>query len=343
MRPALVGSFLLAAMAGGCVQAPRWGGPMPVRNQHPAQLTVLHMPPARAAVLDAGAVAARFDAAYTSLWLSGQGTGRTWLMDGEYLRAGPSARIGLGRGLEFGIELPFAYTSGGFLDDFVIDYHDAFGLPDQGRDVAPRDGFAVRATRNGTEAWSVDSDGLQLLDVPLVLQWEVLPAGSGRLGLAARGAVELPSGDDEDGYGSGELEASCGMVAELHVGGLAFTGHAQHTFAGTPGAARRSGLHFADVTAIGGGVEAPLTPDLSLLVQTEYETSTLREFGLRTTDRDQAMLWIGARWRATTRCAVEVGFGEDLIGLVSPDFTAWLGMVVELGGAADPAPPPSYP
>jgi len=316
---------------------------MPVRNQHPAQLTVLHMQPARAAVLGAGAVEARLDAAYTSLWLSGQGTGRSWLMDGEYLRAGPSARIGLGRGLQLGIELPFAHTSGGFLDDFVIDYHDSFGLPDQGRDVAPRDGFAVRAEQNGAVVWSVERDGLQLLDVPLILQWEVLPAGPGRLGLAARGAVELPTGDDEDGYGSGELEASCGIVAELQAGGLAFTGHAQHTFAGTPAAARRAGLHFADVTAIGGGVEAPLTPDLSLLAQVEYETSALREFGLRATGREQAMLWVGGRWRVTPRCAIEVGFGEDLIGLVSPDFTAWLGMVVELGVAADPAPPPNYP
>ena len=41
-------------------------------------------------------------------------------------------RQGLGDGLEFGFELPFAHTSGGFLDRFLIDYHDALGLPDQG-------------------------------------------------------------------------------------------------------------------------------------------------------------------------------------------------------------------
>jgi hypothetical protein len=33
---------------------------------------------------------------------------------------------------------------------------------------------------------------------------------------------------------------------------------------------------------------------------------------------------------------VELGIGEDLQGLASPDFTAWLGMVLGFGSGASP-------
>jgi hypothetical protein len=317
--------------ASACVANPHWCGPLPVRNQHPAQLTVMHLPPAGARVLPGGAVQARLDAAYSSLFLQGTDGTREWRMDGEYLRAGPSVRVGVGAGVELGAELPFAHTSGGFLDSFIIDYHDAFGLPDQNRDSTERDQFAIDATRDGATMWEVERDGFAVLDVPVHATLQVLEPRDGRFGAAVRAGVELPTGDDERGYGSGELEPSVGMVTELHAGGVAWYAHAQHTFAGTPAAARRAGLEFADVTSLGAGAELPLTTDLHALIQVEWETSTLRNFGLDTTDRDQLMLWVGGRYTADA-LGLEIAFGEDLIGLASPDFTAWLGLAYAFGG-----------
>ncbi len=320
-------SIPLALVAAACVAKPTWQGPLPVRNQHPAQLTVMHMPPARAAVLPPSVGQLRIDAAYSSLFLFGGTATRSWIMDGEYLRVAPGLRYGLGDGFELATEVPFAHTSGGFLDAFLIDYHDTFGLPDQDRANNPKNDFAIEATRNGQVAWRVDRDSLALLDVPVWLTRQVLAPGPGSLGLAVRGGVELPTGDDERGYGSGRCEPSLGVLAEYDASSVAFTGHAQHTFAGTPGPARRAGLDFADVTALGIGAELPLADDLHALVQMEWETSTLRELGLRVTGRDQWLLWVGGRWLATPELGIEVGFGEDLQGLASPDFTAWLGMV----------------
>lgn len=311
----------------GCVSRPAWQGPLPVRNQHPAQLTVLHLPPAASTVLPAAAVQARLDAAYSSLFLLGQDATRSWLMDGEYLRVGTSARVGLGEGFEAAVELPFAHTSGGFLDSFVIDYHDTFGLPDQSRDSNPKDQFAIEARRNGDVVWSVDRDSAELLDVPLWLTKQLLAPGRDRVGLAVRAGLELPTGDDARGYGSGELEACLGAVLEYQTASVAWYGHAQHSFAGTPGPAQRGGLAFADVTSLGLAVELPLAEALHAFAQVAWETSTLRDLGLPSVARDQVLLWIGGRWCPVARLGVEIGFGEDLQGLASPDFTAWLGMV----------------
>ena len=300
---------------------------MPVRNQHPAQLVVQHMDPASAQVLPAAAVAARLDAAHTSLFLSGQQDTTAFLMDGEYLRVVPRLRFGLGAGLEAGIELPFAHTSGGFLDSFVIGYHDTLGLPDQSRDVSPKDQFAVSAQRNGTDVWSMDRSAIELMDVPLMLTWRVLPVGPGRIGAAVRGGIELPTGDSARGYGSGGVDGTIGGLLDYRAGGVGLYAHAQHTFAGTPARSRRAGFHFSDVSSAGIAAEVPLLEDLHAFAQFEWETSTLRELHLDAVSRDQVLLWLGGRLQVGKGAAIELAIGEDLVWRISPDFTLWLGLV----------------
>jgi hypothetical protein len=312
---------------------------MPVRNQHPAQLTVLHMDPAPATVLPAGQVVVRENLAYSSLWLRGSSGSRRFEMDAEYLRAATRFQLGLGENLEFGLELPVAHTSGGFLDSFIIDYHSWFGFPDQGRDTNPRGEYAIDASRNGQSLWSVEADGLALLDVPLQLTWTAVEPTAEHPGLALRGALELPTGDADRGYGSGGVDASLGVLLQHRTGPLVWYGHAQHTFASTPNATKRAGLTFADVTSLGGAVELPLGDTLAALVQVEWETSTLRQLDLAIVAREQLLLWVGGRWQLDPDWAVEIGFGEDLQGLVSPDFTAWLSVAWMPGAGAARTPP----
>ena len=322
----LAGGLTSTLLLTACVAEPRFQGPIPVRNQHPAQLTVLHLPTAGTTSLPMGRLMVRGDAAYSNLFLIGSTTsGTRWEMDGEYLRTAAGVRAGLGHGLELGIELPFAHTSGGFLDSFVMDYHDAFGLPDQGRQEHVRDQFAVGAARNGIGVWSMETASFELMDLPLTLTWQVTDPAEG-VGLALRTGVELPTGDDDKGYGNGEFDASGGVVLEHRAWGMAFYGHAQHTFAGTPQQSRDAGFAFEDVTSIGAAAELPLADGVSALMQTEWETSTLRGLDLAAADRDQMLLWVGGRIRIDTDTELELGFGEDLIGLVSPDFTVWLAM-----------------
>lgn len=325
-------------LLGGCATRSEAQGPLPVRNQHPAQLLVMSMPPASTRTLASGAVAVRGDAAYSSLWLVGGAPGRQWRMDGEYLRAATTARFGLGGGLEAALELPVAHTSGGFLDDFLIDYHDLFGMPDQDRDIAPRDRFDIGLRANGTEVWGVDADGLTLLDAPVTLTWR-LTDPKAAVGAAVRGGVELPLGDADRGYGNGGVEPSVGVLVDRVAGAFSFYGHAQYTWAETPDRTAAAGLQFADVAAAGVGAEIAVVDGAHAYVQLAWEQSTLRRFGLAETDDDQALLWIGGRLRCSDDLAVELGFGEDLIALVSPDFTAWVGMVWRPGAWLRPGVP----
>ncbi len=306
---------------------------MPVRNQHPAQLTVMRLEPMASASLAAGDVEARASMAYTSLFLAGSTPQSAFYMDGEILRTQLGARLGLGSGVEVGFGVPLLHTTGGFLDSFLIDYHDAFGFPDQGRSSSPRDFFKVQAAINSDRdvVYELREEGVMLGDVPLEASVELVPVrraadGSGSPGLAARFGVELPTGDEDAGASSGEVDYAAGLCATWPLAIGAVHAELQHTFAGSPASARRAGFSFADVTAGSVALEAQPLTDFGLLAQVTWETATLEALDLDRASRDTVLLWIGARLRLDADWFVEVGFGEDLSEYIAPDFTAWLSM-----------------
>jgi len=326
-------NFLLVLVSCSCATAPPFQGPLPVRNQHPAQLTVLHMDPAGAEPVPAAEARVRVDTAYSSYYINGFGDGGSFVMDGELLRTGIKTGIGLGAGLGLHFELAVAHTWGGFLDSFLIDYHDWFGLPGGGRENAPNNRWLVEARRRGTLVYEMTDESLELLDLPVELRWAFLPITADRpYGLAVRVAVEFPTGDEDKGFGNGEIDTSIGLVGELRQDFVAVTAHAQHTFVGTPDLADRVGFNYEDVTSVGVGTEVWVTDELAFLAQTEYETSVLRNLGPTESDDPQWLLWVGARTLLSPRISLEAGFGEDLITNVSPDFTAYLAFRFEVGG-----------
>lgn len=309
---------------------------MKVRNQHPAQLAVLHMDPRSAAAVPAGGVRLDVTQAYTSLFLAGSdpASGSSIRMDGEVWRSAAAARVGLGHGFDLGVELPFVHAGGGFLDAFVIDWHDAFGFPDQGRDRAPRNDFEVRAASGAGTVYELERADFALADVPIELGWTPLAAGEDSpFGFGLRAAVELPTGDADRGLGSGGVDVAVGAFGEWRGDTVAWTAHAQHTFAASPDRAEAAGAAFRDVTSLGLGVEVALADRFWLLASTEWETATLRALPFDRAADPQWLLWTGLRYGLADGARVEIGLGEDLSPYVAPDFTAWLAFSFDFGSA----------
>ena len=320
-----------------CASAPRFDGPLPVRNQHPAQLQVVHLLPAGATAVPNEQARFRIDAAYSSLYLVGNGNGNTITLDGEILRSSLSCRYGLGANFEAWLEIPWALTTGGFLDSFLIDFHDTFGFADGGRTDAPKDQFEVEVTEQGTSVYSMEKERGTLLDLPLGMSWAFLPVTAERpFGFAVHAAVELPVGNDDRGYGSGRIETALGLSGELRVGPTAWTAWTQHAFAESPPRARNAGFEFHDVTSVGGGVEIALSDTFAAVVQVEYETSVLRNLDLAQASNSQGLLWTGLRTRTSRRLTCDLALGEDLTSDVAPDFTLWLALSLRLGAALGP-------
>lgn len=334
MTPRFARYAAFAALVTACTTGPgRVDGPMRVRSQHPAQLTVMTLP-AQDVGLARGEIRARWTNAYSSLFLGGSGNGNSFAMDGEYLRTALGARWGITDRLELDLELPFASTTGGFLDEFVVDWHDFFGFPNHGRDTATKDEFVVRAQRQGVTAFEVEESGFELLDVPISMAWTVLERSDANpIGVAARIGVDLPTGDQGRGYGNGGVDVAVGLVADYRFDGGAITAHLGHTFAHTPSRSKDAGLDFADVTSVGVGCEVAVFDDWNALVQVDLESSTLRDLGFARVADDQFSLWAGVRHRLAARTMVEFGIGEDLSEFIAPDFTMWFALLHRFGAS----------
>ena len=325
------GVAIAAWCLGGCVSAPRFDGPMAVRNQHPTQLIAQRMLPRGASAVPAGGARVDWSNAYSSYFLGAGNGASSFVMDGELWRSALATRIGLGRGFDLGFEVPLVHAGGGFLDRFVIDWHESFGFADQGRTLAAKDDFRIRAEQGGATLYTLEPYGVHLGDLPLEVGWTALdPGPGGPLGLAFRAGVELPTGDQDRGYGNGGLDFALGVVGEWRVETIAFTGQLSWTRSATPRAMRTAGVELGDVASLDLGAEVAVTDDLAVLVQSQFESSSLRELGFSQVADDQWLLWVGLRGRLSERSRIEFAIGEDLSRYVSPDFSAWLALSFDL-------------
>jgi hypothetical protein len=306
-----------------------------VRTQHPVQLEVLHLDPIGAEPPKQGEALTRADLAYSSLWIGGGVLGGDALqMDGELLRVGYKGRIGITDTIELGGELAFGYAGGGFLDSFLIDYHEALGLPDQGRSESPRDDYKVAVTNDGQTAYSMKPYDIEPFDVPLSLAWHILPCTKNRpFGIGVRGGIELPLGDPNRGFGNGVIDKALGVFGEARFGMLSLTAFAQHTFVRTPDRARQAGLAYRDVDAAGLGAEYLLSDGVAALLQVEAESSTLRDLDFDVASNPQLQLWMGGRVRMSEDVAFEFAIGEDLSSHTSPDVTGYVAFAFGLSRA----------
>ena len=323
-------AILVTVGAGlGCGTLPRHAGPLPVRDQHPAQLLAPHLDPVPAQVLPPGHAVLRADVAHTSLWLTGSAGGRALTLDGENTRAALDVRVGVGAGVELEVELPFGYAGGGFLDSFVIGWHDFFGFANQGRDSAARNDYGIEARVGNDVALSVEPYEVQLMDLPLGARVRLLGGDQGAV--SARALVELPTGDENAGFGNGGIDVALGLVGDLRVGVFDLFAHGHYAFVSDSGPAKRAGLDLRDVAAGGFGGSLRVTDGLSLHLQTQVESSVLRDLGFDRAADSQWLLWGGFRVACDDHTFIELALGEDLGPYVSPDFTLWAAVSTRLG------------
>jgi hypothetical protein len=86
---------------------------------------------------------------------------------------------------------------------------------------------------------------------------------------------------------------------------------------------------------LGIGTELALSRAMALLVQTEWETSTLRALGFDRVADAQWLLWFGLRTQLGQRGALELALAEDLSPFVAPDFSVYLAVTLGVGGRKD--------
>ena len=130
------------------------------------------------------------------------------LIDGETHRQGLALRHGFGEGWEYLFEVSALSHRAGRLDGFIEAWHDVFHLPQGDRDRTPRDRLALVYANGGRTYYDIGESVSSPGDISLGLGYAVPHWPLSNDGLAIRGSVKLPTGDENALAGSGGYSAS---------------------------------------------------------------------------------------------------------------------------------------
>ncbi len=244
------------------------------------------------------------------------------IIDGETQRLAASLRYGIAPDFELGLMVPVLITGGGVLDGLIENWHNFWGLPNGGRNEAPRDRLLYNVQRDGQTRLNVNRSASELGDIEVSGGWQLARP------LALRAMVKLPTGD-EDRLTGGNF----GSALWLDWDPFASFGGSRRWFGFVSGGASINAqsrvLSDYQEKRVGfGGVGAGyrLLRPLSIIAQFYAHTPLYSGTVLDALQKPGGQLSFGGRWAFSTHTAVDLGFQEDLITNSSPDFSIHLGL-----------------
>jgi hypothetical protein len=322
---ALLSLGLQGCSALGHAERPRQvvRGPIPSRNLQPIATTLLAFRPRRAAIQPAGEWQTRASAGYASIEEIPVTDGDRISLDAELGRLELGARVGIGGLADLELALPFLYTTSGFLDDMVEWFHETFALPDGGRDMYPNDQFDVELVSDGQQLYQLDEDRFGIEDIPIFVAFRLREEDEAGPGLAARLGVELPTGDQDAGFGNGAVDWGLGLSLERSWGRWTLFSGADYVFAGQPDAFEASDRHrLEDFLDLQLGVEYRWSNRVSLLMQTTWTERQIDTLPYEEVAREVFDLGVGVGVDTGRRSSLTASIHEDLVSATGADFTA---------------------
>ncbi|NOX24569.1 MAG: DUF3187 family protein, partial [Deltaproteobacteria bacterium] len=190
-------------------------------NQSPL-VSIYGLPgPGNYLLLPTGSTQAGINTAIASNFAVDQNANENIILDGETTRFTLNVRHAFAHGLELGLKVPYIIQGGGFLDDFIKDYHRTFGMPQGGRDEAPSNRLLYRYRRNGTKRLLLDSSGSGIGDVQITAALQLYKDRKTSRGLSVNIDLKLPTGDSDALRGSGGTDLSAWLTGGTGLGEFA--------------------------------------------------------------------------------------------------------------------------
>lgn len=252
--------------------------------------------------------------------------GESITLDGETTRLGYTLRQGRANGFEWGFEIPLYYQGRGFLDNFIEDWHDWFGLPNGGRELAPQDRYLYEVTRGGAVAFRSTETGPALGDVRLNGGWQW------RESIALRASLQLPTGNEDRLAGDNLGGALWADAALPWAAGSRWSG-----FASLGASAARRGKVLPGLQqralAFGGlGLSFACTEALRLTAQLYAHSPLYKDSELEALKRPGLQASFGGSYQLMGNALLKVGVQEDPITSSSPDFSVHIALELQPPG-----------
>lgn len=251
-------------------------------------------------------------------------------LDGETYRLTFAARYGVAPGWEAGVEIPYLIQGGGFLDSFIVDWHNTFGMPQGGRNKAPKNRINYSYRRDGVQVLKMDRSSSGVGDISLTTGFRMYD-GSGAESqdrVAFKAAIKLPTGDSSSLLGSGSTDLVlqfCGSTTSYSEwGSLGLYGSVGALAMSRSDVLREQHNPFAGVGTLGFGW-GPASW-ISFKIQANGTTPLYRDSSLDELSKNTLLLVLGGTLRFPGDYLLDIGVAEDAAVATAPDVSFHLGL-----------------
>lgn len=292
-------------------------GPLQVKNQYPIFLHVNQPYLEKASMENSLSFSLSHSSTYTvqnsSNWIIN--------LDMEITELNFRYKRIIGDFIEFGLDVPVLGLSDGFMDSFLVSYHDTFGFSGYKRSSRPYNEFLYEVRRNGNLVVE-GKTGIGLGDIRLTVKKPLISlasqSGSDSLNLSVRADLELPTGRAKRGYGNGNFDIGISVLLDKSLSDSVMT---YWNFGAVfPGDVKGyETVNLKNFIYGGAALEWALEKSFSLLAQIQGQSPIYPETDLLAVDRTAYLLAIGGRINAENG-GFELSFSEDINAAGAPDF-----------------------
>ncbi len=304
----------------------------PFRTVNQRPLTQIFGLPAEAAavVVPSGKLEMRLTQDVASEYLVTATATEQLLLDGESYRWTLAARYGIGERFEVGIDIPYVLYGGGFLDGFIEGWHSTFGMPQSGRDTAPRNRLIYFYRKDGIQKLQMDHAGSGIGEIILSGGMRLYETNdtTGHDAIALRTSIKLPTGSSRHLQGSGSTDFALSLCGSMNsftewgtlgmfgsLGGLAMT-------RGEVLADQQNNLAGFGTLGIGWGP----AEWISFKFQLDGHTPLFRGSSLTELSDASLMLTSGGALKLPGGYLLDIGVSEDIAVATAPDVAFHLGL-----------------
>jgi len=278
----------------------------------------------RPQVLNGGALQQRVYLNDTNEYTARSNSHEAIIIDGEATQLSYDLRYGFAPRWEADLFVPVLSQGGGILDGLIEGWHKTWGLPNGGRDQAPKNRYLYQYTRDGKLLLNVNQGSINLGDVRIGAGYRLLD------NLAARVMLQLPTADASHLSGSGEVGGAAWLDGGLPLGGffdwLTLYGSLGYSYTATGEILhdqQKNGLAFGAA-----GLGLRFTPNWDAKLQVYFHAAPYKDSALAALDHVAAPLTVSTSYRITPKTAVSLGFQEKANIFASPDFGIFLGVAL---------------
>jgi len=251
-------------------------------------------------------------------------------LDGEQYRWALTGKYALTDRLELGLELPVVLQSGGLLDGMITDWHRLWGLPQGGRDAAPKNHVTYRYQKNGNQRLNVTHGSAGIGDVRLLTGYQLFNhhQDGDHDAVTVRAQLKLPTGDSGSLHGTGStdlallLSGAMNRATEWGMLGVYGSAGGMVSSNGDLLSKQRENLVGFGSAGLGWSPAAWIAFKAQLDVNTAY----YRNSSLDELSKTALMLTFGGTLQLADNYLLDIGLSEDLAVATAPDVTFHLGL-----------------